>query len=1153
MAIPSFSSTVVARAAAAIYGLQLGNGTMTMVLDEANASGGVDKLINSVYNRDFASVSNADVAAMVVANLGITGAGVADAVAYVKGQIDAAGAANEGAAIANAAALFSGLTAHATYGAAATAFNNRIAAAVAYAQQAGTSDRAFNAGATIALTRGQDFLTGTAGNDTIIARIFDNGNTLQSGDWVDGGAGTDRLEADMGSSQSFSVTPETVNVETFSVRAQSRAFDSGDNNPAAEGLVNVDAQRMAGVTRFDSTDSRADVIIEDVRTPLRTKDITIGMIGTDAGNVDYAVYFDKLRADGTTTASLEIELMDTRAATNADPAIAALPLKDSPYNGFSFRVNGQLITLRDAVPNSTDVTTFNGAQTYPQLLAAIQKMLTLPANLAQYPALASITASLGGTFEARDTKTGAVAIGQKIVLSGSSASAVTLAVGNFIADDGVPADSGLHTVQTVGTTSSTDLITSTAVLDNVGRGSNGGDLVIGAMSVGETSTSAGIARFEITVENTSNLGIIASTNNALKEVTFANGTVKGNVTVKGTDNNLSITSSTTATNGASGINDGVFNNYLPGATAQHNGFGFNDVRLIDASAMTGTVGFDAAVTTASFAKYHITNDTGADPATDNDSTDGKTTRQVADFDYQGGAGGDTINVVVAETVAGSHSNVQPGREDFTFSIKGNGGNDAISFRMDRAADGTVAAGGLQNWYEHQKMNQELNLADRDNVGQVYISGGDGNDTVRKLGSGDVNIDLGAGNDTAYTDNTGSQSTAAIAQATALGNSGRAIWVFNTTDQDPAAVLPAARDIDNLESDDNDHYFMYKAVLTVTYRGVENKTPVTIGSLPGSYLTTDLHINQAIKAAINNDPVLAKVLVARDGPANSLIVNSLIDGDFDETDLSVDIELPDDLSTTDVNALLKAWDDELDDGGYDNDEGGIFDLMDDELADWDATTDYDTALANDGAADRTGADSVITTTDNLIEGGTGDDVIALSTTVTDNDVDEDVDLMESSNETIVYTGAFGNDTIFNFGADGYLDVDDAGDDDAADDTLTDGEDQLDFTALGGDTFAGFLNDTPDDGDIMVDDQLDDTDGDGNPIAPDIDDVIDLFTDDDTADRDVDAIYIEVQSSNVGYVYHVTDGEDDNDLEVEFLGTIDLADTDWFDLTAANFAG
>ena len=37
MAIPSFSSTVVARAAAALYGLQLGNGTMTSVLDEANA------------------------------------------------------------------------------------------------------------------------------------------------------------------------------------------------------------------------------------------------------------------------------------------------------------------------------------------------------------------------------------------------------------------------------------------------------------------------------------------------------------------------------------------------------------------------------------------------------------------------------------------------------------------------------------------------------------------------------------------------------------------------------------------------------------------------------------------------------------------------------------------------------------------------------------------------------------------------------------------------------------------------------------------------------------------------------------------------------------------------------------------------------------
>ena len=46
MAIPSFSSTVVARAAAALYGLQLGNATMNAVYAEANVpnSGGIDAL-----------------------------------------------------------------------------------------------------------------------------------------------------------------------------------------------------------------------------------------------------------------------------------------------------------------------------------------------------------------------------------------------------------------------------------------------------------------------------------------------------------------------------------------------------------------------------------------------------------------------------------------------------------------------------------------------------------------------------------------------------------------------------------------------------------------------------------------------------------------------------------------------------------------------------------------------------------------------------------------------------------------------------------------------------------------------------------------------------------------------------------------------------
>jgi len=247
--------------------------------------------------------------------------------------------------------------------------------------------------------------------------------------------------------------------------------------------------------------------------------------------------------------------------------------------------------------------------------------------------------------------------GTQIVLSATNA---TFGVGSWIALAGVPAESSLYTNMFTGIASSDDLVTSTILLDDVGRGSNGGDLVVGGLSVGETSGSRGVDRFEITVERTSRLMNIDSTNNWLKEVVVKNGTTKGDLTVLG--------------------NFAAHAEFLPGAVAQHDTFGFNDVRLIDGSLLTGRFTFDAAVTAASFAKYMLLTDTQGNPAGDNSSVPGKTTQR-ADFIYSGGSGNDSINVVVDGGIAASNSTIQSGREDFTFRVNGNNGNDSITFRM----------------------------------------------------------------------------------------------------------------------------------------------------------------------------------------------------------------------------------------------------------------------------------------------------------------------------------------------------------------------------------------------------------------------------------------------------------------------------------------
>ncbi|NRF66804.1 hypothetical protein HLB44_07400 [Aquincola sp. S2] len=779
MAIPSFSSTVVARAAAALYGIQLGNATMTSVLAEANlGGGGIGALINGVYARDFGTKSAHDVAVLVTANLGITGAGVTDAVAYLENLLNTTPAAERGMAIADAAALFSGLTSDGVYGAAASAFNGRIASAVAYAQTAGTIDRPFNAGASLGMTMGQDFLSGTPGNDVIQARIFNNSNSWQSGDWTDGGAGNDRIEADMGSSAVFSVTPETTGVEQIAVRAQSHQTDSGDNNVSNFSRVQIDAERIVGATRFESNNSRADLIFEDVRIlPSQiTKDITIAMVETDPGHVDYAVYFDQysLKNQVSNTSSINLQIMDTVAA-----AAGLAPLLNSNYGAFTFTVTiggvARTVTLGSQA--------IQDAQTYAQLAAAFQTALN-----AEFGAGVA-TATVGDNFTVVDPASRIAVTGQNIVLTTNTLATFSTPAGSgWLADGVAPPASNFYTNFFTGTTASASLVTSTVILDDVGRGSTGGELVIGGLSVGTTSSSLGVQRFEIEVRDNSKLESINSTNNTLREVTIVNGvttssshayvpTVQdaGNLTVNGNAgaNGANVSGSSgrvpvsTITDAATAPGNNAINGVqsTTNVLAPITTFGFSDVRLIDASTMRGKFEFTAQVTASSLAKYLNLKDIQSNPAGDNIA-----------FTYNGGTNDDTMWVRLDTGFAASRNTIMVGREDFTFTANGGTGNDWINVAL------TPTPGGDQAWYTNQKLNKNLT-----------INGDAGDDVIRKPGAGDFIINGGTGLDTVYADNSGTQAIAA-------GNASLAGAVYTAAE---AAELAAALALANLANSTND--------------------------------------------------------------------------------------------------------------------------------------------------------------------------------------------------------------------------------------------------------------------------------------------------------------------------------------------------------------
>jgi len=1115
----AFNNTLVARAAASIWGLKLGNATMNAVLAQANANGGnLTPIINSAFNESYASTSDAAIASIVVANLGLTGAAATNGAAFIVGQLAPVPDAERGAALASIVNLFSGLTADPVYGAAATAFNAKVALAVAHASTPGTLDGPISdlpSMTSFELDLDRDSITGTSGNDTFNAYIFNNSNTLQSGDMINGGAGTDTLFADMGNSQSFAVTPITTGVENIVIRGQSRSFDTGDNNVAGAGRVLIDAERISGELRYESNNSRADVMIEDVRiAPSQiTKDITIAFVQSDPGNVDFGVYFDQpsLIANRTTSSQLILEVLDTRST-----AAGLNPLLESPYDGVSFSVNGALVALRDPPGGGA----IQAAETFPALLAAIQ------AALAANPVAtaAGVTAALGPTFTVVDSL-GTPVNGTQIILSATGA---TFTTGTWIASAGVPGDSSLHTAQRAGTTTTDDLVTSTVILDDVGRGSNGGDLLIGGLSIGDTSPSRGVDRFEITVERTSKLATINSTNNWLKEVQLKNGTTAGDVQVFG-NNHVS--------GGLGGFNSG-HTEQLPGALAQHNNWGFSDVRLIDGSLMTGRVMFDAEVTTASFGKYILLSDTASNPAGDNTSIVTKTT-QVADFIYSGGSNNDTMNVLVEQAIVSSNSTIQPGREDFSFRINGGAGNDAITARMastnNDGLDGGIAAAA---WYLHQKA-----------LANFTIDSGTGNDTVRTPGAGDMIILLGDGADTVYLDNTGAQVVVGFGTGGITNTNGttgpvvgqRATWVFGTADQ--ATVGPvAARDLNNIASDlINNNYganialpgteSLYRATITVTYKGLTAAVQLPLGV----YRPTDLHVNQAIKAAVNNDAVLSKLLVAEDGPLYSLVVKSLIDGDQVVTDLGVVLTayiVTTGLTLADERAAYTA----LNPSDTTPTDTELQALLADGKVQFDAKGDYVARFGNIAGTDLVGADS-ITPSDNTVTPGAGNDVIVMGTT------DGGLTTTENSTDTVNYGLAFGNDTIVWFQAG----------------LLANGGDVLNLRVTG--TKAGGLETVgagpaPAVGGILF--VTANTDGSlgvyAETVATDtLAEVLALYTDSGaTTGATKTAVYIAVNTlTNVGTVYAITDPVGTNNVSAVLAGTIDLADTLWSTLTADNF--
>jgi len=233
------------RIAGAAFNQRLSASDYSEILASNKTAAELDAWANAAVASEFRNKTTTDIAKAVLENVGLSS--VAGLQNWVTGQLNAGGGvAKAGASLLAMLNDFSNMTADATYGAAATTFNNKVANSQVLSQTAGTSTGQYSAvsavapsaaSATFALTTGSDSLVGGAGADTFSAAVSTTGlQTLTGGDKIYGGEGSDTLSVILNAG--YTVTPAVLSsIENLEVTSVTNA--SGIDLANATGLTAV--------------------------------------------------------------------------------------------------------------------------------------------------------------------------------------------------------------------------------------------------------------------------------------------------------------------------------------------------------------------------------------------------------------------------------------------------------------------------------------------------------------------------------------------------------------------------------------------------------------------------------------------------------------------------------------------------------------------------------------------------------------------------------------------------------------------------------------------------------------------------------------------------------------------------------------------------
>lgn len=380
----STNGTVLTRLAGALYNTQMSNATYDEVktLDPAS-------LANALYARDFSASTDAAVATTLVTNLGL--ASVAGLDSWVAAQLTAAGS-NKGAKIVEMLNGFAQMTADATYGAAATAFNTKVNAALSLSQTTGNAGGTFAAAGTAApagavfnLTTSADaFAPGyatdgyktTAGNDLFRSS---GDNQLNDNDSVDGGAGNDTLKATITEGTSSAEGAATVKPMLTSVEnIEFTTKDGGQSATTTVNAVTLDLSDSTGVntvlvTAADEVKSVVSGIATSVAVTLKsggaaaTAEVGYTGLSTVSGGGSDAATLTLSNSDLSVLTVAGIEVLTLNAAGKAgdvDNLVAAALEKLVITGGVNDPdVTGETFAVGTAGTNANDAIDFAGLDT----------------------------------------------------------------------------------------------------------------------------------------------------------------------------------------------------------------------------------------------------------------------------------------------------------------------------------------------------------------------------------------------------------------------------------------------------------------------------------------------------------------------------------------------------------------------------------------------------------------------------------------------------------------------------------------------------------------------------------------------------------------------------------------------------------------------